>query len=109
MSRSWVRSLPSLTGVTVMLAGLLWDARLHALSADAHHEVSLLDLSNPGHIVFGLGLILTASAVLADFGLAWVAAFPRATPSRRLLVPAVVASCLAVIGLAVVATMARVG
>lgn len=109
MSRSWLRPLPGLTGVAVMLAGLLWDARVHALSAEAHHEVSLLDFSNPGHVVFALGLILTASAVTADFGLAWITAHPRATPWRRMLAPAVVVMLLGVIGLATVATMARTG
>ncbi len=89
-------------GIIVMLGGLFWDAVIHS-QEDAHaaHE-SLADLSNPGHLVFAMGLVLTAVVTLAGLTVSWLHEGP---PNRRWHVTSLPASLWAVVGLAGVATL----
>lgn len=57
-------------GVSATVAGLVWDAVLHARSPDLAHHEGVLTLSNPAHLTLFVGL---AAAVVGLAGAGWTA------------------------------------
>ncbi len=56
--------LVAAVGVVISLAGLIWDAQIHILEHGSLAIEPLINLSepaatNPGHLVFGAGFLLT--------------------------------------------------
>ena len=81
MNRPWKWFLTVIYSVAVMLAGLFWDALIHS-QGHGHLDEPLLTLSNPGHVLFGLGLILTALTTLAGFTASWLSERPTGNLQR---------------------------
>jgi hypothetical protein len=109
--------LTAALGVMVSLAGLVWDAQIHIQEHGSLILEPLLNLSepaatNPGHLVFGFGFLLTAAAVLAGFSLTWmkthVGSGHRLT-WRAIALPLALSIALGVVGIAAVYFLGQTG
>jgi hypothetical protein len=60
----------ALIGVLVMLAGLTWDYAQHLRNPHLGMTETLFSLDNPSHVVFAVGVTMTAGCVLGAFVLA---------------------------------------
>ncbi len=91
------------TGLLTFVLGLVWDASMHAADpALAQHE-GIFTLSNPAHLIMGVGIGLTALGVLCALGEALV---QRASRPRRARLAVGAAAALAAFGLAAVGAIA---
>ncbi len=89
MIKPWRWFLAVIAGISVTLGGLFWDAVIHSQEHGHMVEESLLNVSNPGHLVFGLGLALTACIALAGFTASWLKERSSATAWTKLSTPLV--------------------
>ncbi|HXH20533.1 MAG TPA: hypothetical protein VNN10_00785 [Dehalococcoidia bacterium] len=75
--KSWSPWVVS-TGLTLLLAGLAWDAVLHRADPDLAATEGVFSASNPGHVLFGGGIAVIVAGIVM-----YLAA--RALESRRRL------------------------
>jgi hypothetical protein len=54
----------TLSGVAILLLGLTWDAALNAADPELAAEEGIFTLSNPGHVLFALGIALVIAGSL---------------------------------------------
>jgi uncharacterized membrane protein len=109
--------LSAALGVMVSLAGLVWDAQIHIHEHGSLILEPLLNLSepaatNPGHLIFGFGFLLTAVSVLAGFSLTWIQTHAR--NSQRIswsviALPLALSLALAVVGIVAVYFLGQTG
>lgn len=64
MRRTAVFLSAALAGVAALLAGLAIDSYLHAKDPTLAHREGLFTLSNPGHVLLGIGIALVVVGVL---------------------------------------------
>lgn len=84
-------------GVALLLAGLVWDAVLHADDPGLAAREGLFSFSNPGHLLLALGIALTTAGLIggADAALSLRAGRPWGRGGPRL---AAAALCTFVVG-----------
>jgi len=85
-------------GLVLLVAGLVWDAVLHARDPGLAAKEGVFALSNPGHLLAGIGIALVAvglAGALATLVLAARGARPRSTPARLGVAGAAVVLALA--------------
>jgi hypothetical protein len=84
-------------GLVLLVAGLAWDAVLHARDPGLAAEEGVFALSNPGHLLAGIGIALVAvglAGALAILVLESRGRRPGSTPARLGLAGAVLALAL---------------
>ncbi len=109
MIKPWRWFLAVIAGISVTLGGLFWDAVIHSQEHGHMVEESLLNVSNPGHVVFGLGLALTAGIALAGFTASWLEERSSATAWRKLSTPLILWTGVALTAVLTLVALAHTG
>lgn len=90
-------------GLLTFVLGLVWDASMHAADPGLAQHEGIFTLSNPAHLVMGVGIGLTALGVLCALGEALV---QRASRPRRARLAVSAGAMIAAFGLAAVGAVA---
>lgn len=108
MTKVWKWFLAILGSIVLTLNGLLWDALIHSHEHGHAAEEALFNMSNPGHVVFGLGLIATAIVTLSACTVSWLRIHPGEEGGwRRLTVPLALWLGVGLMGAITLAVMAQ--
>ena len=107
MINIWKWFLSIVAGLALTLSGLLLDAIIHSQEHGHVIEESLFNLTNPGHVIFGLGLVLTTWIALAGFTLSWFDAQGHAPRWRAWSIPIAAWLMAGLLGAITLMTMAQ--
>ncbi len=107
MINMWKWFLSIVSGIALTLGGLFWDALIHSQEHGHAVEESLFNLTNPGHVMFGVGLALTTWIALAAFTLSWFDAQDRASRWRAWSIPVAAWLMTGLLGAVTLMAMAR--
>ena len=107
MINMWKWFLSIVAGIALTLGGLCWDVLIHNQEHGQAVEESLFNLTNPGHLLFGIGLILTTWIALAGFTLSWFDAQDRVSRWRAWSIPLVAWFVTGMLGVVTLMVMAR--
>jgi hypothetical protein len=67
----------ALLGIAAAIAGVAWDARLHAANPDLAVSEGVFSLANPGHALAAVGTVLVATGVAGASWIVWLRNPPR--------------------------------
>jgi hypothetical protein len=100
-----------LTGLGVMLSGLVWDAVIHS-TEHAHLVVEALfnpadPFENPAHVVIAIGLVWATVATLAAFTMSWLEGKNWRVGRQALSVPIAVWLLMGAGGIVALVTLAQ--
>ncbi len=109
MRRTQRWSLAILGGLLLTLGGLAWDALIHSQAQGHAIDESLLNLTNPGHVVFGIGLVLTVIMTLLGFTTSWLEGQRERRVWKMLSVPVILWLMLGLAGIITLAVLAESG
>lgn len=101
--------LAILGGLMLTLGGLAWDALIHSQAQGHTIDESLLNLANPGHVVFGAGLVLTVIMTLLGFTTSWLEGQRGRGVWKMLSVPAVLWLMMGLAGMITLAVLSELG
>lgn len=76
MKRLIISLIAGVVGIAALLAGLAWDAWLHAQDATLAQREGVFDLTNPGHALLGVGMALACGGIFSALHAAWGMAGP---------------------------------
>ena len=109
MSRTQRWFLAILGGLMLTLGGLAWDALIHSQAQGHALDEPLLNLANPGHVVFGVGLVLTVIMTLLGFTASWLEGRRGRGVWKMLSVPAVLWLMMGLAGMITLAVLSELG
>ncbi len=109
MGRTQRWFLAILGGLLVTLGGLAWDALIHSHAQGHALDESLLNLTNPGHVVFGAGLVLTVIVTLLAFTTSWLEGRRGRKVWKMLSVPVALWFMMGLAGMITLAVLAELG
>ena len=79
----------ALLGLAAAIAGVAWDARLHAANPDLAVSESIFSPANPGHTLIGIGMVLVATGVAGASWIVWLRNPPQVARAAGALALAV--------------------
>ena len=109
MSRTQRWFLAILGALLLTLGGLAWDALIHSHAPGHALDESLLNLANPGHVVFGVGLVLTVIVTLLAFTSSWLEEWRGRKVWKMLSAPVALWLMLGLTGVITLALLTELG
>ena len=109
MNKSQKWFLAILGSLLLALGGLFWDAMIHSQEHAHVIEEPLFNLTNPGHVVFGLGFVLAVLITLVGFTVGWLQGRRWNGRWQMFLVPATLWIVMGLAGVITLGILAQLG
>src|SRR5512141_1705832 len=109
MNKSQKWCLAILGSLLLALGGLFWDAMIHSQEHAHMIEEPLFNLTNPGHVIFGLGFVLAVLITLVGFTVGWLQGRRWSGRWQMLSIPATLWIAMGLAGVITLVALARLG